>query len=235
MQWRKIHFRLTKIASITLGWFCLAGLSTVGSPPVHAFWSSSPAPPPVAVQEAAAAPIVTKEEQVQLLVAAINQMARDLTTSYHDGDSLHDPLAEGVVVSSFVELKKLSRTSSFGRYLAEQLMSELQRQGYRVVELRKSVSIRVQEQRGEYGLSRNPEEIPVMVTSGAMLAGTYTIADGYVLVNARLLDNRTTVLLASATAVFPYDNLTRTLLADRVSASGAEKTEELVYLKRLEP
>jgi hypothetical protein len=106
-------------------------------------------------------------EQIQGLTTAVGRMAVDLTASYQDRDFPDAPLTEGLVISSFGELKNLSRTSSFGRYLAEQLMGELQRQGHRVVELRKTTNIHVQERRGEYGLSRNAAETPQAVASGA--------------------------------------------------------------------
>ncbi|MDA8163786.1 MAG: FlgO family outer membrane protein [Desulfobacteraceae bacterium] len=189
--------------------------------PAHAFWPfTPPAPPP------------DPNQDVNAFTGTIGRMADQLTAGLQEGDAASDHLAEGIVFCSFVELKQLTCTSSFGRYVAEQLMSELQHRGYRVVELRKANSILVQEGRGEYGLSRNPAEIPGSVPSGAMVTGTYTVAEDHILVNARLLDNRTAALLGSATTVFPKNALTTGLLADRISAGGPA-ANEVVYLKRL--
>jgi TolB-like protein len=233
MQYREIPCWKSGNAPLVLILILVACL-LAGAGPRAAGASQPPFPPAPAVPGIDSQPLTVKGEQVRVLTTAIERLAVDLAASYRDGDFPHDPLAEGVVVSSFVELKNLARTSSFGRYLAEQLMGELQRQGHRVVELRKTVQIQVQERRGEFGLSRNAAEIPEAVASGALLTGTYTITDDHVLVNARIIDHRSAALLASATAIFPRDTLTRLLLADRVTAGGGGK-EEMIYLKRLEP
>lgn len=170
--------------------------------------------------------------QADAFKAAIQQMALTLFANLADPDPGNGDLADGIAVSTFVELKKLTRTSSFGRYLAEQLMTEFQQQGYRVVEIRKSTSIMIQEQRGEYGLSREVTEISPLVSARTMITGTYTLAGDHILVNAKVLDNKSTALLSSATMVFPRTALVDLLLADSVSASPHRR--EVTALKRLE-
>ena len=141
-------------------------------------------------------------------------------------------LADGLIVCTFVDLKKLYRTSSFGRYLAEQLMNEFQSRNYTVVELRKSSSVMIQEKKGEYGLSRDPDELGSSVDAGAMLTGTYTETDNNIIVNAKIIDNRTAKLLSSATMIFPRNQLSNRLLAD--SSTAVTKQPEPIYMKRLE-
>jgi TolB-like protein len=216
-------YRLRFARTLPLILILAAGLVT-GGPAAHAFRPFSPASP---------APLPDRDGEINAFTGTIGRMAEQLTFHLGENEALHDPLAEGIVFCSFVDLKKLTRTSSLGRYVAEQLMSEFQQRGHRVLELRKSTSILVQERRGEYGLSRKAEEIPESVAGGAMLTGTYTVAEDHILVNARLLDNRTTALLSSATAVFPKNRLTMGLLADRVSAGGPA-ADEVLYLKRFE-
>jgi len=163
---------------------------------------------------------------------SVRLLAHELTTHLTDSNPAAGELAEGIVVCSFVDLKKLSRTSSFGRYLAEQLMNEFQQRGYTVVEMRKTTSLLIQEQRGEYSLSRNPEELNQTMTAGAVLTGTYTQTGESVLVNAKIIDNRNSNLLASATLIFPRNQLVTALLADKTSAHTGER--EVMYMKRLE-
>lgn len=170
--------------------------------------------------------------QAEAFESAIQQMAITLFANLHDPNPNAGDLADGIVVSSFVELKKLTRTSSFGRYLAEQLMTEFQQQGYRVIEIRKSTSITIQEKRGEYGLSRDVAEINPTVAARTMITGTYTLAGDHILVNAKVLDNKTATLLSSATMVFPRTRLVDLLLAD--SASAAPRRQEVTSMKRLE-
>lgn len=168
--------------------------------------------------------------QAEAFKSAIQQMALSLFSHLADPDPGGD-LADGIAVSSFVDLKKLTRTSSFGRYLAEQLMTEFQQQGYRVVEIRKSTSIRIQEQRGEYGLSREAAEINPSITARTLITGTYTLAGDNILVNAKVLDNKNATLLSSATMVFPRTKLVDLLLAD--SASATPHQQGTTAMKRL--
>lgn len=172
--------------------------------------------------------------QGEAFKAAIQQMAIALFSHIGDPDPGTGDLADGVAVSSFVDLKKLTRTSSFGRYLAEQLMTEFQQQGYRVVEIRKSNSILIQEKRGEYGLSRDIDEINSNVAARTLIAGTYSLTGDHILVNAKVLDNKNAVLLSSATMVFPRTKMTDQLLADSISASPRKHQVSSTTIKQLE-
>ena len=163
---------------------------------------------------------------------SISLMAQELASHLAEPDPEAGELAQGLAVCSFVDLKKLYRTSSFGRYLAEQLMSEFQQRGFKVMELRKTTSLMIQEKRGEYTLSRDPAELNLSVKASATLTGTYTEAGDHVLVNAKIIDNRNSAMLASATLVFPRNRMVAQLLADRASATTDER--EVVYMKRLE-
>jgi len=202
---------------------CILNPSAHGDPSADA---NEPAITEIAVAD-------LNQSEAEAFKSAIQQMATTLFANIGDPDPGAGYLADGVAVSSFVDLKKLTRTSSFGRYLAEQLMTEFQQQGYRVVEIRKSTSILIQERRGEYALSRDMSEINPNVAARAMIAGTYTLAGDHILVNAKVLDNKTAVLLSSATMVFPRTKLTDLLLADSVSISSAKK-HEMTALKQLE-
>lgn len=172
--------------------------------------------------------------QGEAFALAVKQMALTLFSHIGDPDPEGGTLADGIAVSSFVDLKKLTRTSSFGRYLAEQLMTEFQQQGYRVLEIRKSTSILIQEKRGEYGLSRDTDEINPDVAARTLITGTYTLTEDHILVNAKVLDNKSTVLLSSATMVFPRTPLTNLLLADSASAMPRKHEVSLTSMKKLE-
>lgn len=166
------------------------------------------------------------------LVLSVEAMAAELLTNMDDPDPDSGAMAGGLVVTTFVEGKKLHRTSSFGRYLAEQLMNEFQRHAFTVVEARKSTSIRIKEKRGEFGLARDEDEVSLSVAADAMLTGTYFISNENIIVTARILDNKTASLLASSTVIFPRNALTNQMLAD--TASAKKELPPALYLKRLE-
>lgn len=191
----------------------LSSLFETPKPPV-----AKPAPPPV--------------NEAANLHGQVQELAAGLFASLHDADPENGDLAGGLIVCTFVDLKKLTRTSSLGRYVAEQLMGELQQQGYSVVELRKGTSVLVQEKRGEIGLSRDPGQLRGDAAAAAMLTGTYTVTGEQVIVNARIMDNRSAVLLASSTVIIPKNKVANLLLAD--SASLTTRKSDPIYMKQLE-
>jgi len=176
--------------------------------------------------------VVSDIKSAPQLQKTVENLAKKLVKNLEMPASRRVSASEGLLVCTFVDLKKLYRTSSFGRYIAEQLMSEFQQQGFRVVEIRKSTSIMVQEKQGEYGLSRDPEEIRSDTAASAMLTGTYMPTDNHIIVNARIVDNRDSAVLSSATVLFPNNILAEKLLAD--SSTGVKKSRGPLYMKRLE-
>ncbi|MEW6517958.1 MAG: FlgO family outer membrane protein [Thermodesulfobacteriota bacterium] len=177
------------------------------------------------------APDAEKSEADEL-VRKIQAMADDLIVLLADPDPVNGTLADGLVVTTFVDINNLYRTSSFGRYVAGQLMNEMQRWAIRVIDMRKSLSVVVQEKRGEFGLSRNPEEIPSAHEARAMLTGTYLVGEKEIIVNASIVDNSRGELLSGTTVIFPRNALGNWMLQD--SASAGKPAAGVTYMKKLE-
>lgn len=163
----------------------------------------------------------------------IRDMAEELFANLEDPDPQVGDIADGLLVSTFVDINKLYRTSSFGRYLAGQLMNEFQRYAYPVKDMRKSTNVMVEEKRGEFGLSRDVDEISASHEAGAMLTGTYFVGESEIIVNARILDNESSTLLSSATVIFPRNNLGNLMLQDTASARK-QQADTVIYMKKLE-
>lgn len=166
------------------------------------------------------------------LVLSVEAMAAELLTNLEDNDPFAGDLAGGMVVTTFVETAKLTRTSSFGRYLSEQLMNEFQRRSFPVVEIRKATEITVQQKRGEFGLARDENELQADISADTMLTGTYFIGPDNIIVTARILNNESAQVIASSTVIFPKNKLTVKMLAD--TASIRVDNHQPMYLKKLE-
>ncbi len=119
-----------------------------------------------------------------------------------------------VIVATFVNLDNLYRTSGLGRLLQETTIGALRQAGLSVIDPRKTPSILVRQRFGEYGLSRDLEEIPYVHLADAVLVGTYRQAAGQLFISARLLDNTDNRVLGSAETVLPVSALPQDLLAD---------------------
>ncbi|MBA3014784.1 MAG: hypothetical protein KKD63_11860 [Proteobacteria bacterium] len=119
-----------------------------------------------------------------------------------------------LTVNSFVNLNNLYKTSSLGRYLGEQMIGEFQAAGIEVIDVRKAKGLMVHEYLGEYGLSRDMNELSSELGSQAMVVGTYSYANGQILINARVLRNRDGMVLSHANLTFALDELTLRMLKD---------------------
>lgn len=125
-----------------------------------------------------------------------------------------------VTVSTFVNLNNLYSTSSLGRYFGEQMIGELQKEGIGVIDVRKTPGIMVSLRQGEYGLSRDMDELSFMHHAQAMVVGTYSVTDTELFVNARILRNDDGLVLSTASLVLPIDSLVGRLLADESVPEG---------------
>ncbi len=145
--------------------------------------------------------------------------ASELNASIHDiavqiiENLQSDPGTEGIIgVATFVDLNNLYRTSPFGRYLAEQLMGELQRAGFHVVEVRKTDSLLIKERFGEYSLSRQIQEIAKQTSARMILLGTYLAKGDYIFVNARLVSSANSTVASSALQIMEKDSFMKKML-----------------------
>ncbi len=143
-----------------------------------------------------------KMDEASFFNAQVHDIAVQLIKNFNGDSGPGSPVA----VSTFVDLNNLHKTSPFGRYLAEQLMGELQRAGFRVIEVRKTDSILVKERYGEYGLSRNVGEISNEAAAQLVLVGTYITKGKYILINARIVSNKENMLVSSAMKILRRDH-----------------------------
>lgn len=143
----------------------------------------------------------------------VGELARQLLQTGGGG------LDEDVVltVNSFVNLNSLYTTSALGRYLGEQMIGELQSVGLTVIDVRKTSHLMIRETYGEYGLSRDINELSRAHDSQAVVVGTYTYAQGQILLNARVLRNSDGLVIGQASTAFALDPLTRAMLKDEAT------------------
>lgn len=119
-----------------------------------------------------------------------------------------------VVVTTFVSLNHLYKTSGLGRVMAEQTISELQKAGVDVVDVRLTPALQIVEGFGEYGMSRDMEELGYVQDAQLVIVGTYLVSDEQVVVNARLLQQGNGLVLSSGSMVFPLNGFIDGLLQD---------------------
>jgi len=135
-----------------------------------------------------------------------NQSVGRFKTSYL-ADQIHGYFrgnASGpIAVATFVDLDNLYGTSTFGRVLGEQLISELAMKGYNVREVRQSEALQVMFEQGEFGLSRDLKQLRQAQDLSGIVVGTYTVSPIRVYVNVRVIDPATSLVLSAGSVEMP--------------------------------
>lgn len=100
-------------------------------------------------------------------------------------------------VTTFVNIDDLYASSTFGRMVGEQLMSELSMKGFDVVELRHADALQFLDRGGEFALSRDAGLVKPERNLAGVVVGTYVSSPERVYVNARLIDPSTSKVLSA--------------------------------------
>ncbi|MFQ5431189.1 MAG: FlgO family outer membrane protein [Nitrospinota bacterium] len=124
----------------------------------------------------------------------IKKLSHDITRNVRKGRRYRS-----IIVSTFVDQDRLYRANSFGRYLVERLMDELNRRGFAVIETRAAGKLLVQPNIGEMALSRDAEEMMNKYEADAIVLGTYKKLGNVLSVNTRMIvsDNQEVVSVAN--------------------------------------
>jgi TolB-like protein len=122
-------------------------------------------------------------------------------------------LSNTFIVTSFVNLNKLSETTPFGRLVAEDIIHELQVRKWQVFEVRLTKDIVINES-GEFSLSRDIMKLRDQYKIGGIVAGTYSVSGGHVIVNSRVIDINTGLVVSSGQIHLPVNWFTDELLVN---------------------
>ena len=131
------------------------------------------------------------------IISIANQLAQYNRISPNDTGT--------ITVTSFVDLDHLNKTSQFGRVLAESLYTELFIRGFNVTDFRGQNAISINA-KGEFYITRNIEKLQSEVPNTYIVVGTYSKVDDNVVINVRILDNRTGKIVSSARTLYANDD-----------------------------
>ena len=110
-----------------------------------------------------------------------------------------------IAITSFVNLHNLSKTSSFGRTIGETFFNELFIRGFNVADFRGQSALTVNPT-GEFFITRDVKKINKKVANSYVLVGTFSAIDKQVVINARIMDNQTGRVVASAKTYYQTSN-----------------------------
>jgi len=127
------------------------------------------------------------------------------------------------IVTSFTNLDKLSDTSALGRLISENLMHGLQMNKWQVLEARLTKGIDITSA-GEFSLSRDVNKLKEEYKISGIVTGTYSVAEGNLTINARVIDVNTGIVISSAQTYIPVQWLPDT----SYSVDNSNKTMKIV-------
>lgn len=122
--------------------------------------------------------------------------------------NLKQPIASGdsIIVATFVNIDDLTKSSTFGRIIAEHIASRLSQRGYKVKEVKfRQGTVYVKGGEGEFLLSRDVRAISKKHDASAVVVGTYGEAYGERYVSARIINPSNSLLVSSCDFSLPLE------------------------------
>ena len=107
-----------------------------------------------------------------------------------------------LVILSIVELKNYKKTSELGKRISEDLIYNMQNFGYKILDYKASNSI-VIDKNGEYLFSRAMKDLKKQRNVTYALSGTYTRYRDSLAINCRIIDIKTSIVVATASLTIP--------------------------------
>lgn len=108
-----------------------------------------------------------------------------------------------VLITSFVRLDNLKKTTEFGRLVSESLINDLSIKGFNIIEFRGQLAVSVNAQ-GEYFITRNVDKLRDKIPNTYVVVGTYSRQFGKIMLNSRVIDNLTGQIISSARSTYAH-------------------------------
>lgn len=134
-------------------------------------------------------------------VGSFNDRMNDLADQL-DKNAVTKELSNTYIVTSFTNLDKLGDTTALGRLISENLMHGLQVHKWQILEVRLTKGIDVNAA-GEFSLSRDVNKLKDEYKISGVVVGTYSVAEGNLTINARIIDINTGLVLSSGQTYVP--------------------------------
>lgn len=108
-----------------------------------------------------------------------------------------------VLITSFVRLDNLKKTTEFGRVVSESLINDLSIKGFNIIEFRGQLAVSINAE-GEYFITRNVDKLRDKIPNTYVVVGTYSRQYGKIMLNARVIDNLTGQIISSARSTYSH-------------------------------
>jgi TolB-like protein len=150
--------------------------------------------------------VIPKEKaSTNIVYQTLNDAIISLANQLSKNNKLLKSDTGTITLTSFVDLAQLNKTSQFGRVVSESLFSELFIRGFNVTDFRGQHAISVNGT-GEFFITRDISKLSSEVPNTYIVVGTYSRIDQNIIINARILDNKTGKIISSARAMYANED-----------------------------
>ncbi len=143
-------------------------------------------------------PYANTNEIYQNLNGAIVAIADQLLSS-----NIKKQAKTNLILTSFVQLGQLNKTTSFGRLVSESLFNELHIRKFKVTDFRGQDAI-VVNANGEFHITRDTKKLKDQIDAiEYVVVGTYSIFENdAILMNVRIMDSLSGAIISSARIIY---------------------------------
>ncbi|MEY4593540.1 MAG: hypothetical protein RIR18_2435 [Pseudomonadota bacterium] len=195
--------------------------------------SANPAPPPTREAANALDADTSELSRVALIPSGapsgtLNQVVAFLASQLANNRNIPNVSETRIAVGSFVNISNLDETDKLGMVVAENIMHEMHVRGFGVVDFKTRDALKVRPA-GDFVFSRDIADLKRSYNIHYFLAGTIARnADGAV-VNARLIQTDTSLVVSTAQGFISNKNL------DRVFAERGRPAEKIMLQRQPTP
>ncbi|PHS56292.1 MAG: hypothetical protein COB17_09810 [Sulfurimonas sp.] len=127
----------------------------------------------------------------------INQLVSALSDQLTLNKNFTDISQPVIAITSFVCLENFKATTRLSNILSENLIHEMQVRGFKVIDFKMMESIKI-DKAGDFLFSRDVEKLRKTLNINYALTGTYTEYKDGTVINARIINLKTHIVLSTA-------------------------------------
>ncbi|SFV74787.1 Flagellar protein FlgO [hydrothermal vent metagenome] len=133
----------------------------------------------------------------------VNQIVQALANQLTQNKNFANIKYPTIAITSFVSLENFKPTSRLSNILSEGLIHEMQVRGYKIIDFKTMDNIKI-DKRGDFLFSRDISKLRKSLNIDYALTGTYIKYRSGTVINARIINLKTHIILSSAQIFIPH-------------------------------
>ncbi len=136
-----------------------------------------------------------------------------------------------LIITTFVDLNTLSKTSRFGRVISESLIDELHSKNFKIIDFRMQEMLTINKN-GEFSLTRDVSKLKDEVPEALIVVGTYSVIDDNVMVlNGRIMNAFTSDVISTAKVIYHFKNCEEFNICEEIEKPKDIKASKMKILE----